>query len=356
MRVQNNTIIISIWDSTEGFNSTLVDLVPLIKSGEYKHLIAVSVWEYEWGKWRNHIGVDRSEFEKLLIEYGIRLTIIYGSYGRVSGFTAPDPIQNTDIIYFPLYWLYQSAREAAGCSDINLNSALPEVPIVKLATSLSNKSHNHRCTTMDYLSKHDLLRYMNYSWIEKNKEYEFQYWEQKQNYLSDNYKDNLDSAMTPPVEVFSSAFEIIMESTTFGHFWTEKTFNAILRGRPFLIISKPGTNELLEQFGFKSYINELGLSEVEAEYIDQDDQTNSELYKVDVYIDRLISRLNNSLDQYKSNPQQLYDKLKPIADYNRKHMKKIIDNQECIPIQYKMLKEATGLTDRDLNLSLDLQF
>ena len=328
MKIIDDILLIYIWDSTEGQKSTVNDLLPAIRTGKYKEIIAVSIWEYEWGKWFSHIGVDRNEFEKALIDYDISLTIIYSSYGRCRNLTTPDPVHNTETIYFPLYWLYAAAKESKHLSSINLYSGLPKVVINKLATSLSNKPHPHRCTTMDYLKKHTFLDDMHFSWIETSEYYQFKYWEQKKSFLSDNYKDTLDSGKTPPAEVFKSAFEIIMESTPSGHFWTEKTFNAIQRERPFLIISKPGTNQLLEQYGFKSIIDELGLTEVENNHKDLDDHIMSEQYNIVEYIDNLIFSLNRNLTKYKSNPKELYDKLKPIAIHNRNRMKEIIEGKE----------------------------
>ena len=60
-----------------------------------------------------------------------------------------------------------------------------------------------------------------------------------------------------------AAVQIIPESIVNGLFFTEKTFWAIARGMPFVIIGQPGMNIILEEFGFRNFTEELNISDIE---------------------------------------------------------------------------------------------
>lgn len=350
MKIRKNVVILQAWDSDEG-NQTSTNLIQELDKGIYTDLIVVSPQEYEF-QWKQKTNASAKELEAALVKNNVLCTIIYGSYDKVQLQQHQDPVLNTNIIYMPLFFAFTVANETQ--SDYGLYRDIPELPIEKVATSLSNKPHEHRCHAMEALDKSGILPHMYYSWIETSEQYQikypFQFFDDKVRYISDDFKGNLCSSMTPGVEVFKAAFEIILESTENGSFFTEKTFNAIARERPFLIISRPGENHLLGRFGFKSIIDELGLTGVEERWKNQYKNTQ-ETKNSKEYIFQIIHQLSLRLESYYENPTRLYDKLKPIAEFNRKRLKHIYENKLYFPIALTHLLQRTELTLEDINIA-----
>ena len=343
----NNVLIIQQWDSDERF-AISKQFLTQINTGKYKAVFVITPQEYEMS-WKNVTGSTVAEIEEGLAKTNTQMYIVYGSYGAMNIRRRSEPVINTTIIYMPMFWAYDVSSFDTG-NEWTLFTDLPKPKINKLATSLSNKPHFHRCITMDYLEKQQLLDHMHYSWIETNDVYEFRYWDQKLTYLSDDYKTHLNSGSKPPIEVFESAFEIVMESCTHGVFFTEKTFNAIARGRPFLIIGIPGMNRLLEKFGFKTFYRELGLEELEQEFEHMHEPIQY-TFDHDEYINRLINTLAENIMPYRYNPEVLYNKLKPATIHNRLRLKEIGSNRLFFPQLLKELQSKYNLTDEDLNLT-----
>ena len=350
MEIRKNVIILQAWDSDEG-HRTSKKLIQELDKGIYTDLIIVSPQEYEVN-WKEHINASAKELEAALVKNNVMCTIIYGSYDKVLLHPHQDPVLNTSIIYMPLFFAYSVANETQ--SEYGLYRDIPELPIEKVAISLSNKPHEHRCHAMEALGKNRILPHMHYSWIETSDQYQEKYpfhsFDDKVKYISDDFRGKLCSSITPGVEVLKSAFEIVLESTNKGSFFTEKTFNAIARERPFLIISRPGENELLEQFGFKSIIDELGLTHVEEswEHLFRDTQETKDNKG---YIFEIIHQLSLKLEHYYQDPTRLYSELKPIAEFNRKRLKHIYENKLYFPIALTHLLQRTKLTLKDLNVA-----
>lgn len=105
----------------------------------------------------------------------------------------------------------------------------------------------------------------------------------------------------------NSIFEIITETRFFGeHFFSEKTFNVIALGRPFVIMSSPNILKSFRKLGFKSF----------SPYIDEsydDIEDNSQRL---LAIVKEVKRLS---DMRKNDPTSFYkmvDTLSTIAQYN----------------------------------------
>jgi len=259
-----------------------------------------------------------------------------------------DPILNTTIIYLPLYFLYDVAHSAPPGKFLPTDT-IPTYPKDKFAISFNNKPHRHRCQTMDTLAQLGMLDDIYFSWNElssEGSEYEFKYWEEKITSLSDNYKNTLDSDIPPPEEQWKASFDIITESQEFGFFYTEKTWNAILRGRPFIIIGKPGMNKVLEEFGFMTYLSELKLEHIESKWAEIARWDRSIPYQE--YLREVLSKIQEVIDN--TTPEELYSRFNKKINYNRERLKDIADNWEYIPPSLYRLVERTGVTFAELKL------
>ena len=345
MFIKGKTLIVYQWDSPEGFR-TSKNLVPEIKSGKYTDVIFAAHQEYEIS-WNDITGFDPRYIEKLLVTYNVQLTIIYGSLGPCMD-ARRDPILNTTVIYLPLFFLYDVALTAPEGKFL-ITDEIPTYPKDKFAISFNNKPHRHRCQTMDVLAEYEMLDDVYFSWNELSNEasgYEFEYWQEKITSLDDNYKSTLDSDITPPAEQWKAAFDIVTESQDFGFFLTEKTWNAILRGRPFIIIGKPGTNNILEEFGFKTYLADFRLTHIEFDWAERAKWERSIPYRQ--YLRDIIGRIREVIDS--TTPEELHSRFDEKIKYNRKRLKDIADNWKYIPPSLFRLVERTGVTFKELKL------
>lgn len=275
--------------------------------------------------------------QEIILRRDIELHVIFGSAHPMG---PPDklyslPIENTYLYYFPLFWAY-----AAYCYDghrrTTPDNQYPEVNADRLFISLVNKGHRHRCLVMDLFAKYDLIDTDDsptyYSWHNyENQEYEFNFWNEKRTYLGDGYKDTLDSYAQIPDQMWKSALNIVIESSPYGIFWTEKTFQAISLGKPFIIFGGPGMNIRLKQYGFKLFDEFFEYSEIENMGITE------ERYQRTVY------NLNALVSKYSDNPQILYDKCKERCEHNKRRLNEIVKNKLFIPKNIKLLMEKYNL-------------
>lgn len=342
MIVVDKTLIIYQWNSDEG-EKTSKNLVNFIKTGKYTDIIAVSPQEYELS-WRHLTGHDHRYIEKCLITYNVSLTIIYGSLGRI--FPARrDPILNTSFIFLPLYFAYDVGNR------LKTTELLCEHKKTKHGIALFNKPHDFRCTTIDYFAKEGLLEYIDYSWNMLTKNYQgkhyFKHWEEAVRSLDDTFAQTGDYDSVIPTEMKEAAVQIIPESIVNGLFFTEKTFWAIARGMPFVIIGQPGMNIILEEFGFRNFTEELNISDIENHFyaeVREDTPVN-----FDVYIDTITNRLVHTFENH--SPEELRKKCKSKVIHNRKVLENIWKQNKFIPKQLFSLIERTGVTLDDLRLS-----
>ena len=345
MIIKGKTLILHQWDDDAGFRSSK-NLVPEIKSRKYTDIIFAAQQEYEVS-WNDITGYDARYIEKLLVAYNVQLTIIYGSLGPCMD-ARRDPILNTTIIYLPLFFLYDVALTSPEGKFL-LTDDIPSYPKDKFAISYNNKPHRHRCMTMDILSELGMLDDIYFSWNELSNDasgYEFQSWKEEITSLNDDYKNSLDSDIQPPREQWTTAFDIITESQDFGYFLTEKTWNAILRGRPFIIIGKPGMNSILEEFGFKSYLDDFRLRHIEFDWAEKAKWNRFIPYKQ--YLREILSRIQEVTDS--TTPEELYSRFDEKIKHNRKRLKDIAVHWKYIQPSLFRLVERTGVTFKELKL------
>ena len=345
MIVRDKTLILHQWDNSKGFASSK-NLIAEIKTRKYTDVIVASHQEYEVS-WNSIMGFGPRYLEKVLVAYNVQLTIIYGSLDACMP-PRHDPVLNTTIIYLPLFFLYDVGHVAPEGKFL-VTDDIPDYPKDKFALSYNNKPHRHRCMTMDILAELNMLDDIYFSWNELSNEssgYTFQNWNEEITNLSDSYKDNLDSDTSPPQEQWKAAFDIITESQDFGYFYTEKTWNAIARGRPFIIIGKPGMNKIIEEFGFKSYIDDFKLKYLEYDWTER--ATWDRNFPYDNYLRDIFTQVKSVIED--TTPEELYKTFEHKIEHNRRRLKEIADEWKYIPPALFTLIERTGVTFKDLKL------
>ena len=352
MIIINNILICKAWDNFDGFSSSH-KFIEELDTGKYKKAIMWCPQEEEilWGKVMN---ANVNEVEAALIRNNAHLTVVLGSDGLVEQTYKSLPSQNTDIIYYPTYFANIAALNAVKKTYPTLYSDLPVYPVDKVATTLISKPHNHRSATIDKLCKYGLLENMYYSWNKLTYEegdrylYNFKHWKEKIHRLSDKfYEEDFNQATSPPAELFKSAFEIVIETSFKGNFFTEKTFNSILRGRPFLLIGAPGLNDRLTKYGFKNYIDELGLREIENRWMKFKNLCVFDYFED--YSEEIIRKLTAVFDEYKNNPNGLYLSLRDKANYNRKVLQEGVYNLRYIPEEIAKFLHSNNIDPIEVN-------
>ena len=342
MVVKGKTLIIFQWDTDEG-EATSKDLINSIKTGKYTDVIAVSPQEYEVN-WLHITGYSARYVEKCLMAYNVTLTVIYGSLGRM--FPARrDPKLNTSFIFLPLYFAYDVVSK-----DEN-KMLLCDYKKTKHGISLFNKPHDFRCLTIDHFAERGLLEFIDYSWniLTENyqNKYYFKHWKEELRNLDEDFNITSDYHNSIPSEMKNSAVQIISESTNTGLFFTEKTFWAIARGMPFIILSQPGMNIILEEFGFRNFTKELDVLDIEEHfYAEASEDTPVDF---DLYIKRMSNRLVKTFENY--TPEELRKRCYKKVLHNKKVLRSIWEQNKFIPKQLYLLMERTGVTLDDLRIS-----
>ena len=341
MIVRGKTLIIFQWDSDEG-EATSKNLTKYIKTGQYTDVIAVSPQEYEVN-WQNITGSDPRYIEKCLMAYNVTLTIIYGSLGRMFP-PRRDPIFNTSFIFLPLYFAYDVA------SREQPTKLLCDHKKTKHGVSLFHKPHDFRCLTIDHFAKLGLLKYIDYSWNILTKDYQskyyFKHWKEELRSLDDGFQHNQDYHNVIPTEMKNAAVQIVSESMIIGSFFTEKTFWAIARGMPFVILGQPGMNIILEEFGFRNFLQELDLVDIEEHFYA--DVRGDDPVDFNLYIKRMTSRLVKTFEN--ASPEDLRKRCRNKVIHNKAVLNNIWKQNKFLPIQFSTLLEKTGVTLNDLRL------
>jgi hypothetical protein len=141
--------------------------------------------------------------------------------------------------------------------DFYLNS--PE-DIKYTLVSLNNKPHMHRCFMMDMLQKYGLVENQAISWINTTDmpgyfvtNFEFKYWQEKKQTLTDTYNEIPDSYKMMPAEYYSSFIQVVNESTMLCDFITEKTTMPLFLKKPFVVLNTKNYNFWLKELGFELY-------------------------------------------------------------------------------------------------------
>jgi len=151
---------------------------------------------------------------------------------------------------WPFYFLYESFYHNNPMSG----ACNPE----KLFLCMNYKPRIHRKKILDQLARLNLLESNYFTWHNPKESYyfkpdrfdedyyEWKHWQPKQTYLEGTTWDQY----APPPEIHKSAVSLITESFVNCPFLTEKTWNAIVSKRPFIILGFPGIHNYLTSIGF----------------------------------------------------------------------------------------------------------
>jgi hypothetical protein len=187
--------------------------------------------------------------------------------------------------------------------------------VSSLFISLNNRPHPHRCCLVDILAKYKLIDNNIISWNNLNHAgYKWLYWKPRYMNLHDGFGKS-KSQHTLPSQYNQALFNLISESWDSVIFVTEKTWNAILAGKPFLVQGAPGFHRFLQSKGYKIFDNVIDYS--------FDNEQNT--YKRTEMLVKELKKLENC------NYKKIWKKLKPICDYNKKVALDHIRTQNGVP-------------------------
>ena len=330
-----------------------------VLENDYEVIILNGLWEWEFyhrSEDSTNIIDLKNQFEKLVYDRGIRVYAIFGTEGPIApGVTAHTLPSTTTYIYFPMFWLYCTIiyggnRYFDWSTPATIKNVKPyEFKIDTLFLSLVNKAHVHRMEAMDRFAELGILTngqtkngIIEYSWHDQDNhspKYPWKHWKTPyRKSLSDPYAEFLDSYRTTPKEMYTTALNIILESTPRGNFWTEKTFTAIANSKPFFINGGAYVNYNLKGYGFEVFEEIFDYSSIESirDYQHRLPQTSKALQRV--------------MFEHAKKPKALFDLLKPKTEHNLNRLIEIYNNRLLIPLPLLDLMDRYEVTWVDLTL------
>lgn len=208
------------------------------------NIYAEQEWEVD-GYW------DQQAYYKKLEKFSKTktLNIYFGCWDTSLRSTNVIIPKNANVYFNPEYWISETYRfiQQHNCQVTVKN-------LEKIFLSLNTRPHTHRCKFIDYVKKHNLMEFGDISWhFTENPSYEWKYWSPKVMTLDDEYKKNLNSYQTIPIQFNTTFMSLISESTLKSHFITEKTWMPVFFKKPFLIWGPSGIHEKFKSLGFKLY-------------------------------------------------------------------------------------------------------
>jgi hypothetical protein len=183
--------------------------------------------------------------------------------------------------------------------------------------SMNNRLHKHRCLFLDYMAKHDLMKYgaVSIHYGEHSVNYKWQYLDYKPMYLSDGVEFNQYKL---PDQYFNSFAQLISESTNKALFLTEKTATPLIIGKPFLVASQMNFHKMLREMGFQLY------DEIFDYEFDSEPAVNK---RYDMIMQNFVRLCNIPLSELKYLQQQLAPKIM----HNRNRAKEIAYDLNLYP-------------------------
>ena len=326
------------------YNQDIVAI--LAKVDQSSHVVWIDA--FEGLRFPKDSEIDKvHEIVKLLGDRDIMLTIICSIDKLTVDKHWSEMSQFAKIVYWPEYFLYDSAMRFTARS---LVPECPDFPYDDVEMGFTypfivynGKPRPHRCQLMDNLAEQDMLSNNVYTW-NKSSGYEF---------------ENFDDATTPmPLEkpdidnppkwltdfknhhlgtatkfhpnliddtvwysyqvhpIYSQAFCQVITETTLDHPWiTEKTIEPILAQKPFLILGAPGIHQKLVDMGFYLYDDIFDYS------FDSEPDTQK---RIDAIMDNLKTLQDKNLND-------VYRKISHVAWNNANKFLQIVREQRNVP-------------------------
>lgn len=227
-----------------------------------------------------------------------------------------------DLISWPDFFAYKKIYE------INHYTNLVYIKNPKkLFISLNHIPKSHRSLLMDLLYKEGLFDHGFISWPgpdydhHSRGEYEFKWWIPKKMVVDWDYnKDdpnwcNYFSGNIIPKQYEESLFSLISESNLDSIFLTEKTFNAIISKRPFIIYGHPNTHKYLKEvMGYELF----------------DEVIDYSFDSIDCNIERATMIVQELKKLTKFNLVDLHNLLKPKIEHNYNTMLENVSKRKFI--------------------------
>jgi hypothetical protein len=254
-------------------------------------------------------------FVEQLIGLGVKFRPVYGSFRTAyyDDMHAKAGLPAGDAYFWGTYWFTYTEIATRELPERYKYQTEFKYPFI----SLNNRSHLHRCMFIDSLAKYALIGKGVVTWIKhlnENSDYPYQYYDNNQLLLDDNFVNTLDS-MTLPKEYHESLFDIVTESTIDKLFMTEKICFPLVLRKPFLVYGAPSIHQKLIDLGFKMF----------DEVID---------YSFDSIADpaeRLEALMQNIKRITAFDPVEIYETLKFKLHYNYIRMMEIAHDSSFIP-------------------------
>ena len=208
------------------------------------------------------------------VEKGISLEIITGSSQQQTLMHDQDNPRygNLKIIKFPYYGTILGAHAILGHEIFSLEHTDTlfdhyvdnwNLDLQFSFICLNSKPHWHRCTQMDMLAKHDLIKNNAVSWnswrgyegrkLEDTFNYPWKYWNPKLLILDDMPEGKLGWSGIFPIHYKRSYAQLVTESSFNQLYISEKCISAIVTNKPFLVSGCQGYHKMLSDYGFELY-------------------------------------------------------------------------------------------------------
>jgi hypothetical protein len=215
---------------------------------------------------------------------------------------------------WPYYFLYESIYYN--------NSVKNKQKVDKLFLCMNYKPRIHRKKLLDELAKVNLLESNYFTWHQPKESYhykpdlfdedyyEWKYWQPKQTYLEGSTWDQY----APPAEMSKCVINVVTESFLHCPFTTEKTWNAIISKKPFIILGNLGIHRHLETLGFK----------LPTQISYSFDSVADKDLRIQMIVDELY-RLS------KIDLQELHESMQDVVEYNYQNALNIVKNENHTP-------------------------
>ncbi len=272
------------------------------------------------------------DFDKKLDELDCNLYYVYGSYNSelYKKFESESNLKRIKVLYWPTYLITHTFNlYYTGFIQNGKHESLDLIQdFEKLYINYNHRPRIHRKIMMDLLCKRNLLDDGFNSWNEISNinngtdivtsyNYNTECWKEEILNLDDykskdkDYLEEHSPTMLKPNALFSLVGETSMDVP----YVTEKTFRCFFFKQPFIAYGAKGQNKEILNYGFKLFDNIIDYS--------FDDEP--------VHIKR-FELLLNELEKFKNqNFNDIYKKVEPILEHNRKRVYELLLKDEFIP-------------------------
>lgn len=272
------------------------------------------------------------EFDEKLDELDCNLYYVYGSYNpeMYKQFESEINLKRIKILYWPTYLIthtfdlyYTGFIQNGKHESLDLNQEFE-----KLYINYNNRPRIHRKIMMDLLCKRNLLEQGFNSWNEISNQnngtdivtsytYNTECWHEQIMNLDDykskdkDYLEEHSPTMLRPNALFSLVGETSMDVP----YVTEKTYRCFFFKQPFIAYGAKGQNKEILNYGFKLFDNII-------DYSFDDEPVHTKRFEL----------LLNQLEKFKNeNFNDIYKKVEPILEHNRKRVYELLLKDEFIP-------------------------